>query len=86
MFQYKWFREFMRRNTRPIPEDNAMLWKRRLSFAYVIVAWHAFGLVCYMIYSGKSDWARKYKSEEELAMTPGNLNIIRIHVNCRFVI
>lgn len=72
MIQFKWLRRFVRRNTKPIPENTAELWKRRLSIGYFIVAWQAIGFVCYSIYQGKNDWAQYHglKSEEELALTP----------------
>ncbi|KAK9880521.1 hypothetical protein WA026_011760 [Henosepilachna vigintioctopunctata] len=72
MFRFKFLRNIIRRHTRPIPEDNASKWKRRLSLAYMILAWNAFGLVCYQIYIGKSDWAEYHglKTEEELQLTP----------------
>lgn len=72
MFQFKWLRRFVRRNTNPIPQTTAELWKRRLSFGYVLLAWQAFGIVCYSVYKGKTDWAKYHglKSEEELALSP----------------
>uniref|UniRef100_A0A182Q0Q8 Uncharacterized protein n=1 Tax=Anopheles farauti TaxID=69004 RepID=A0A182Q0Q8_9DIPT len=50
-----------------MPLDQAHLWKRRLSLLYAVVAWNAFGGVCYMIYTGRNDWAKfyGYKSDEE---------------------
>lgn len=73
MFEYRWLRQLFRRHTNPIAEPSAELWKRRLSFAYAFLAWNAFGIVCYLIYNGKADWARYYgyKSEEESSLTPG---------------
>ncbi|XP_055381215.1 uncharacterized protein LOC129611847 [Condylostylus longicornis] len=72
LFQMKWLRKLVRKNTNPIPFDTASTWKRRLSFGYAIIAWQAFGLVCYMLYKGKGDWAKYHgiKSEEDLRMTP----------------
>lgn len=37
----------------------------------MFLSWNAFGFVCYMIYSGKADWAKDSKSKEELSLTPG---------------
>lgn len=67
LFQMKWLRRLVRRNTNPIPELQAAVWKRRLSVAYAVVAWNAFGFVCYMVFSGRSDWAQYYgyKTEDE---------------------
>lgn len=67
LFQMKWLRRLVRKNTKPIPELEAAKWKRRLSVGYAILAWNAFGFVCYMAFSGKSDWAQYYgfKTEEE---------------------
>ncbi|KAM8721133.1 hypothetical protein ACLKA7_007067 [Drosophila subpalustris] len=72
LFEMKWLRRFVRRHTHPIPEHRADLWKRRLSIGYAILAWQAFGLVCYMVYTGRNDYAKYYgyKSEEELALSP----------------
>ncbi|KRT82128.1 hypothetical protein AMK59_4093 [Oryctes borbonicus] len=73
MFQQpKWFRQFIKRHTKPIPEYRATLWKNRLSIAYALIAWNAFGFVCYMIFTGRGDWAKYYgyKSEEESLLTP----------------
>lgn len=70
---YKWWHRFIRRRTKPIPTDVAVLWKRRLSFAYAFCAWNAFGVLAYNFYQGKADWAQYYglKTEEEQAMSPG---------------
>ncbi|XP_065363978.1 uncharacterized protein LOC135957212 [Calliphora vicina] len=67
LFQMKWLRRLVRRNTNPIPELQAAVWKRRLSITYAVVAWNAFGFVCYMVFSGRSDWAQYYgyKTEDE---------------------
>jgi hypothetical protein len=54
-----------------VPEERAHIWKQRLSVVYMLVAWNAFGFVVYNIYKGNSDWARKYKSDAELSLTPG---------------
>lgn len=67
LFQMKWLRRIVRRNTNPIPEVQAALWKRRLSIAYALIAWNAVGFVCYMIYTGRGDWAHYYglKTDQE---------------------
>ncbi|XP_023169320.1 uncharacterized protein LOC111598346 [Drosophila hydei] len=72
LFQMKWLRRFVRRHTNPIPEQRADMWKRRLSIGYAILAWQAFGMVCYMVYTGRNDWAQYYgyKSEEDMALSP----------------
>lgn len=71
-FQWKWLRNFVRRNTNPIPEYRAQRWRQRLSLAYILLAWNAFGLVCYMVYTGRNDWAKYYgyKSEEDASVPP----------------
>ncbi|XP_028159602.1 uncharacterized protein LOC135080865 [Ostrinia nubilalis] len=70
---YKWWHVFVRRRTKPIPADTALLWKRRLSVAYAVFAWNAFGLVVYSFYQGKADWAHYYglKTDEEHSTPPG---------------
>lgn len=73
LFQFKWLRRFVRRHTSPIPFNRAELWKRRLSLAYMFISWQAFGLVLYLVYTGRGDWAKYHglKSEEEAKMTAG---------------
>lgn len=75
LFQFKWLRRQVRKHTRPIPFNTAEVWKRRLSLAYAIIAWQSFGLVCYLFYTGRSDWAKtlNLKSEEESMLSPGNV-------------
>ncbi|EAA10573.3 AGAP004627-PA [Anopheles gambiae str. PEST] len=65
--QPRWLRRWIRRRTNPIALDRAHLWKSRLSLFYAVVAWNAFGGVCYMIYTGRNDWAKfyGYKTDEE---------------------
>lgn len=74
LFKFLWLRRFIRKNTNPIPINKAEVWKKRLSFTYLLLAWNAFGLVCYMCYTGKADWAKYYgiKSEMEANMPSGN--------------
>ncbi|XP_036339532.1 uncharacterized protein LOC118748900 [Rhagoletis pomonella] len=83
LFQMKWLRRWVRRNTNPIPEDSAELWKRRLSVAYALLAWNAFGFVCYMAYTGRSDWAKYYgyKSEEEAKLSPAQQFATKLNVD-----
>uniref|UniRef100_U5EUS4 Putative conserved plasma membrane protein n=1 Tax=Corethrella appendiculata TaxID=1370023 RepID=U5EUS4_9DIPT len=71
-FQFRWLRRFVRRRTKPIPYDTADLWKRRLSIGYALIAWNAFGYICYLFYTGRGDWAKTYglKTEMESKMTP----------------
>ncbi|PZC80892.1 uncharacterized protein LOC110373475 [Helicoverpa armigera] len=70
---HKWWHRFVRKRTKPIPVDTAILWKRRLSIAYGLLAWNAFGLVLYSSYKGKADWAHYYgiKTDEEYSTPPG---------------
>lgn len=73
LIKLNWLRRLVRRNTSPIPFDRASKYKERLSIAYMLLAWNAFGMVCYMVFTGRSDWAKYYgyKSEEEAMMSPG---------------
>lgn len=73
---HRWWHKFIRKRTKPIPEDVAVLWKRRLSVAYGLLAWNAFGVLLYSAYHGKADWAHYYglKSDEEKAKRPGTLS------------
>lgn len=75
LFQFKWLRKMVRKNTNPIEYTKAILWKEKLSIGYMLLAWNAFGLVCYMVYTGRADWAKYYglKSEEELRMSSGTI-------------
>jgi hypothetical protein len=72
LFHFKWLRRFVRQNTNPIPMNKAEKWKSRLSLMYGLLAWNAFGLVCYMVYTGKNDWAKYYgvKKPEDDMMSP----------------
>ncbi|KAL4715065.1 hypothetical protein ACJJTC_014412 [Scirpophaga incertulas] len=70
---FKWLHSFVRSRTKPIPEDIALQWKKRLGIIYGLIAWNAFGFVVYSIYKGKADWAHYYglKSDEEKATRSG---------------
>ncbi|XP_071453655.1 uncharacterized protein [Hetaerina americana] len=56
----RWIRRFFRRRMKPVPIDQAHLWKQRLSIAYMLISWNAFGIVLYMMFTGRSDWAKAY--------------------------
>lgn len=73
MFQMKWLRKLVRRHTTPLPMSTAQLWKQRLSIAYAVLAWNAFGFVLYACFTGRADWAKAagLKSQEEINMSPG---------------
>jgi hypothetical protein len=73
MFSFKWLRRFVRRHTNPIPVDRAASVKQKLSLIYMMLAWNAFGVVCYMIYTGRGDWAKHYgyKSDADSSLPPG---------------
>lgn len=83
LFQMRWLRRLVRRNTNPIPMDKATVWKNRLSIFYMLVSWNAFGLVCYMVYSGKNDWAKYHglKTEEDEKLGPGIRYLINTNKN-----
>ncbi|CAO1429207.1 unnamed protein product [Diamesa hyperborea] len=61
----KWLRRIIRRSTRPIPFSTADVWKRRLSIFYGVLAWNAFGFVCFAMYKGKRDWAEYHGLNQE---------------------
>ncbi|XP_038206849.1 uncharacterized protein LOC119828681 [Zerene cesonia] len=87
---YRWWHQFVRKRTKPIPEDIAQIWKTRLSFAYGFFAWNAFGLMVYCLYQGKADWAHYYglKSDEEKSMSPGLYilyNLIVLKIMCDLI-
>jgi hypothetical protein len=75
MISFKWLRRLVRRHTNPIPVDRAASIKQKLSVGYMLLAWNAFGFVCYMIFTGRGDWARYYgyKSEADALIPPGKL-------------
>ncbi|XP_054727049.1 uncharacterized protein LOC129236826 [Anastrepha obliqua] len=83
LFEIKWLRRWIRRHTNPIPMDSAELWKRRLSIGYALLAWNAFGFVCYMVFTGRNDWAKYYghKSEEEAKLTPAQQFATKLNVD-----
>lgn len=74
----KWLRRFVRKNTNPIEYAKAVFWKEKLSLGYMLLAWNAFGLVCYMVYSGRADWAQYYgvKSAEDMRLSPGKVSAL----------
>lgn len=73
MFTMYWLRRFIRNNMPPVPEPKANVWNKRLSVAYALIAWNAFGFVLYSCYNGKAEWTEYHglKTEEELKKTPG---------------
>ncbi|KAK9500729.1 hypothetical protein O3M35_001935 [Rhynocoris fuscipes] len=72
LFNFRWFRRFVRRHTTPIPEQVALDWKAKLSLAYMFIAWNAAGVVLYMCFKGKADWPKYYglKTDEEANKKP----------------
>lgn len=62
---------------RPMGVQEAGRWKSRLSVIYAVLAWNAFGVVCYCIATGKADWAKFHGlvSEEEAALTSGKNSV-----------
>lgn len=71
LFDMRWLYRFVKRHTNHIPEDKAYFWKRRLSLAYMVLSWNAFGFVIYQIYKGNKDWAKDYRTETERNLSPG---------------
>jgi hypothetical protein len=73
MIYFKWLRHLIRRHTSHIPVNKASSIKKKLSVVYMLLSWNAFGVVCYMIYTGRADWARYYgyKSEADALIPPG---------------
>lgn len=49
----KFIRRIVRRHTNQIPEVRALSMRRKLSYGYAFIAWNLFGLVAYMIYTGR---------------------------------
>lgn len=72
LFRFDWFYRIVRRNTKPIPSETALIWKKRLSVAYAIIAWNAFGVVLYMMFTDRADWPSYYglKTDEERDKRP----------------
>uniref|UniRef100_A0A336LQA4 CSON010954 protein n=1 Tax=Culicoides sonorensis TaxID=179676 RepID=A0A336LQA4_CULSO len=66
---YKNVRKFMQ----PVEFEKAEKWKRRLALGYFLLAWNAFGLICYQYYQGRGDWAKAagLKTEEDELMPVG---------------
>lgn len=58
---------------RPMGVERAGYLKSRLSIIYAVLAWNAFGVVCYCICTGKADWAKYHGlvSEQDAALRPG---------------
>ncbi|XP_063228144.1 uncharacterized protein LOC134534070 isoform X2 [Bacillus rossius redtenbacheri] len=75
MWNLRWWNRIMRRHTRPISAEKAVNWKQRLSLIYAFISFNAFGVVVYMMGTGRRDLAeyQGLKSEEEMKLTPGQL-------------
>lgn len=75
--KFFFIRRLIRRHSRPIVENKAELWQKRLAIGYMVVAWNALGFVAYQMLQGKTDWAEFHglKSKAELKMTQGLKNI-----------
>jgi hypothetical protein len=41
----QWLRRLVRRNTKPIPQPIAHVWKRRMALAYGFLAWNALAVI-----------------------------------------
>lgn len=54
----RWLRRLVRRNTRPIAQHDAHIWRKRLSLAYAFFAWNALAVVGLAVYNGRRDWAK----------------------------
>ncbi|XP_045461340.1 uncharacterized protein LOC123671507 [Harmonia axyridis] len=69
--KFFFIRRLIRRHSRPIVENKAELWQKRLAIGYMVVAWNALGFVAYQMLQGKTDWAEFHglKSKAELKMT-----------------
>lgn len=83
LFRFPWFRRWVRRNTRPIPEPDAVKWRRRLSLAYAAIAWNAFGLVFYYAMSNRditTKASEQAKSETQAEHYIRILNLDRVKV------
>jgi len=57
----------------PMTEESAWSVKDKLSIAYAVIAWNAFGVVCYQMYNGNVHWpvTAGIRSPEEEAIRPG---------------
>ncbi|XP_017779646.1 PREDICTED: uncharacterized protein LOC108564952 [Nicrophorus vespilloides] len=60
LFKFEWLYKIVRRHSKPIPENRAQVWKSRLSIMYMVLAWNAFGVICYTFYKGRGDWAKHH--------------------------
>lgn len=77
-----WLKRLIRNTTKPIPQNTAETWNRRLKIAYNLLAWNALGIVAIACYQGKLDWAEYYglTEKETVQQTPGMFgNFLRSH-------
>lgn len=72
---FRWIRRWVRRSSRPINQDLAHIWKRRLSLAYGILAWNALAVVGYAMYTGKRDWAQYHGLETDKSRPGRQLSV-----------
>ena len=57
----------------PMSAEKAWSAKDKLSVAYALISWNAFGIVLYYCYQGKNHWpvALGIRTPEEEAVRPG---------------
>lgn len=74
MFNWRWLRGIVRRNTAPLTVEQAAARKEKISILYCILSVNAFIGVLYACRTGKADWAKYFglKSEAEIERSPGN--------------
>lgn len=65
LFRFPWVRQWVRRNTRPIPEPDAVKWRRRLSLGYALIAWNTFGIVLYYAIKERENKAAKAENDKK---------------------
>lgn len=73
-FHFFWptVRRFVRKHTKPIPEEKALKWKKKLSAVYIFFSWNALGFVMYEMYKRKEN-PENYKNGKFDKLSSGNL-------------
>lgn len=75
MTYFRWWHRAVRLLTKPKDEYVAEAWSRKLSIAYAVLAWNAFGFACYYALKERK---QEVVLEGDALLTPGNRSYLLI--------
>lgn len=69
----RFIRRWIRARMHPMAERSAMSIRQKISIAYMLIAWNAFGYVVYQMATGNKHWPVTHgvMTEEECMERPG---------------